>query len=83
MFRCNGELFHFPRHILCSKHEYIMESMEKKDTKAELGDESLDFHIDPNRIRTDAEIQLFADVFSISREEARRIITEAWFRCVT
>ena len=75
--------FHFPRHILCSKHEYIMESMEKKDTKAELGDESFDFHLDPNRVRTDAEIQLFADVFSISREEARRIITEAGFRCAT
>ena len=57
--------------------------MEKKDTKAELGDESFDFHLDPNRVRTDAEIQLFADVFSISREEARRIITEAGFRCAT
>lgn len=39
--------FRFPRHILCSKHEYIMESMEKKDTKAALGDESFDFHLDP------------------------------------
>ena len=82
-FGPDKNFFHLPRHILCSKHEYIMESMEKKDTKAELGDESFDFHLDPNRVRTDAEIQLFADVFSISREEARRIITEAGFRCAT
>ena len=72
---------HFPRHILCSKHEYIMESMEKKDTKAELGDESLDFHLDPNRIRTNAEIQLFADVFSISFDEARQILKKAGGKC--
>ena len=35
--RCSGTMvnfFHFPRHILCSKPEYIMESMEKKDTKS-------------------------------------------------
>ena len=82
-FGPDKNFFRFLRHILYSKHEYIMESMEKQDTKAELGDESFDFHLDPNRIRTDAEIQLFADVFSISREEARRIITEAGFRCAT
>ena len=46
--------FHSSRHILFSKPEYVMESMEKKDTKAELGDESFDFHLDPNRSRTDA-----------------------------
>ena len=73
--------FHSSRHILCSKHEYVMESMKKKDTKAELGDESLDFHIDPNRIRTDAEIQLFADVFSISSDEARQILKKAGRKC--
>ena len=50
-----------------------MESMEKKDTEAEASDESFDFHLDPNRIRTVAEIRLFADVFSISFEEARQI----------
>ena len=55
--------------------------MEKKDTKAVLGDESFDFHLDPNRVRTNAEIQLFADVFSIAKEEARRILTKAGKRC--
>ena len=80
-FDATANFFHFPRHILCTKHEYIMESMEKKDTKAELGDESFDFHLDPNRIRTVSEIQLFADVFSISFEEARRILTKAGRRC--
>ena len=73
--------FHSSRHILCSKPEYIMESMEKQDTKAELGDESFDFHLDPNRIRTDAEIQLFADVFSISFDEARQILKKAGRKC--
>ena len=73
--------FHSSRHILFSKPEYVMESMEKKDTKAELGDESFDFHLDPNRIRTDAEIQLFADVFSISFDEARQILKKAGGKC--
>ena len=73
--------FHSSRHILCSKPEYIMESMEKKDTKAALGDESFDFHLDPNRVRTDAEIQLFADVFSISFDEARQILKKAGGKC--
>ena len=44
-----------------------------KDTEVESNDESFDFHLDPNRIRTVAEIRLFADVFSISFEEARQI----------
>ena len=60
-----------------------MEGMEKKDTKADLGDESFDFHLDPNRVRTDAEIQLFAEVFEISVEEARRILTKAGKRCAS
>ena len=55
--------------------------MDKKDTETDLNDESFDFHLDPNRIRTVAEIQLFADVFSISFKEARRILTKAGRRC--
>ena len=80
-FWLDKNFFHFPRHILSSKDEYIMESMEKKDTKAELGDESFDFHLDPNRVRTNAEIQLFADVFSISFDEARQILKKAGRLC--
>ena len=80
-FGPDKNFFHFPHHILCSKPEYVMESMEKKDTEAELGDESFDFHLDPNRIRTDAEIQLFADVFSISFDEARQILKKAGRQC--
>lgn len=72
---------YFPRHILPSKHEYIVESMEKKDTEVASNDESFGFHLDPNRIRTVAEIQLFASVFSISFKEARRILTKAGRRC--
>ena len=44
-------------------------------------DESFDFHLDPNRVRTDAEIQLFADVFSISFDEARQILKKAGKVC--
>ena len=73
--------FHFPSHILCLKHEYIMESMKMKDTETGSSDESFDFHLDPNRVRTNAEIQLFADVFSISFDEARQILKKAGRQC--
>ena len=84
--RARRAVFHshfpyFPRHILCSKHEYTMVSMEGKGTKAESSDESFDFHLDPNRVRTNAEIQLFADVFSISFDEARQVLMKAGKRC--
>lgn len=72
---------HFPRHFFVSSGKYVVESMETKDTKAGSSDESFDFRLDPNRIRTVTEIQLFADVFSISFEEARRILTKAGRRC--
>ena len=72
---------YFPRHILPLKHEYRVESMEKKDTEADTNDESFDFRLDPNRVRTVAEIQLFADVFSISFKEARRILIKTGRRC--
>lgn len=42
---------------------------------ADTNDVEFDFRLDPNRIRTNAEIQLFADVFYISHEEARRILS--------
>lgn len=58
-----------------------MESMEKKDTKAESGDESFNFHLDPNRVRTDAEVETFAEVFKISIDEARRILKESGRKC--
>ena len=34
-------------------------------------------HLVPDRVRTNAEMQLFADVFSLSVAEARRILTKA------
>ena len=80
-FGSDKNFFHFPRHILCSKHEYIMESMKMKDTETESDDESFDLHLDPNRVRTNAEIQLFADVFSISFDEARQIMIKAGRLC--
>ena len=38
-------------------------------------------HLDPDRVRTNAEIQLFADVFSLSFAEARWILTKAGKPC--
>ena len=73
----------FTHEILATKCEYTVESMKTTDTEKEQKSEVTDFHLDPNRIRTNAEIQLFADFFSISKEESRRIITEAGFRCAT
>ena len=58
-----------------------MESMKTKDTETESSDERFDFHLDPNRVRTNAEVRLFADVFEISVEEAWRFLTKAGRRC--
>ena len=55
--------------------------MKTKDTEVASNDESFDFHLDPNRVRTNAEIQLFADVFSISKEDARRILINTGHQC--
>lgn len=76
-FSCGKNFLNFPREIVPPKSEYMVESMKTTDTKAERKDEEFDFHLDPNRIRTNAEIQLFADVFEISEEEARKILKEA------
>ena len=72
---------HFPRHFFVSSGKYVVESMETKDIKAGSSDESFDFRLDPNRVRTNAEIQLFADVFSITFKEAHQILTKAGRRC--
>ena len=73
--------FHSSRHILCSKHEYVMESMKMEDSEVESNDESLDFHLDPNRVRTDAEVATFAEVFQITVDEAMRILKAAGRKC--
>lgn len=80
-FELDKNFFHFLRHILCSKYEYMVESMETKDTEVASNDESFDFHLDPTRVRTNAEIQLFAAVFSITFEEARQILKKAGRQC--
>ena len=72
---------HSSRHILCSKPEYVMESMKMEDSEVESNDESLDFHLDPNRVRTDAEVATFAEVFQISVDEAMRIVKAAGRKC--
>lgn len=43
-------------------------------SEIEPNDESFDFHLDLNRVRTNAEMQLFSDVFSINVDEARQIL---------
>ena len=65
------------------KHKYVVECMEKQSTDAASNGESADLHLDPNRVRTNAEMQLFADVFEISVEEARKILMKARKRCET
>ena len=72
---------HFSRHILCSKPECIMESMEKKDTKADGKASGFTYHLDPDRIRTDAEVATFAEVFQITVDEAKRILKAAGQKC--
>ena len=54
----------FPREILTVSSEYMVESMKKHDT----------IRLDPNRIPTDAEVDLVAFVFDVSVAEARSIL---------
>ena len=73
--------FRFPRHISVSNHEYEMESMETKDeTEADKSD-GFTYRLDPDRVRTDAEVAVFAEVFKISIGEARRILKESGREC--
>lgn len=52
-----------------------------KDTETESDDESFDFHLNPTRVRTNAEVRLFADVFSISFDEVRQILKKVGRQC--
>ena len=52
-----------------------------EDSEVESNDESLDFHLDPNRVRTDAEVATFAEVFQITVDEAKRILKAAGRKC--
>lgn len=72
----NLRFSYFPHHISRTSREYVVKSMNTTPK-----DERANFHLDPNRIRTDAEIHLFANVFSISIEEARRILKNVAIRC--
>ena len=54
----------FSRKILSTFAEYIIESMEKRDT----------IRLDPNRIPTDAEVNLVAFIFDVDETEARSIL---------
>ena len=69
------------RKILPDDGPYRVERMETKNIEEEQTDARSNFHLDPNRVRTEAEIQLFADVFRIGVEEARQILTKAGKRC--
>ena len=72
---------HFSRHISRSKHEYVVESMKPMDTMTDGKASGFTYHLDPDRIRTDAEVETFADVFQISTDEARRILKESGRKC--
>lgn len=60
-----------------------MESMETQDTDTAGKSDGFTYRLDPNRVRTDAEVAVFAEVFQISIEEARRILTTAGRKCQT
>ena len=39
------------------------------------------YHLDPDRIQTDAEVATFAEVFQITVDEAKRILKAAGRKC--
>jgi len=57
---------HFPRHFFAPRGKYVVEDMEDSIYKK--------YGIDPNRVPTDAEVELVAFCFGVSREEARLIL---------
>lgn len=73
----NQRFFNFPREISSPNPEYTVDSMNTKETKTKQKGGSFNFHLDPNRIRTDAEIKLFANVFSLPLSTARQILTRS------
>lgn len=77
------KIFHFPRHIFAANHEYMVENMDAKDQTADDKAKSFSFRLDPDRIRTEAEVATFAEVFQISVDEARRILKTAGRKCQT
>ena len=79
--KCETKNLHFPRHILCSKHEYTVENMKTKDMTADDKSSGFAYHLDPDRIRTDAEVATFAEVFQITVDEARRILKASGRKC--
>ena len=60
---------------------YLVESMDTKDKIADGKGEGFNYRLDPDRIRTEAEVETFADVFHISSDEARRILKAAERKC--
>lgn len=55
--------------------------MKKLDENSIQDNGGFKYRLDPNRVRTKAEIRLFADVFGISIDEARSVLTRAGRKC--
>ena len=72
---------HFPRHIFAPNHEYLVKSMDTKDKMADGKGEGFNYRLDPDRIRTDAEVATFAEEFQITVDEAKRILKAAGRKC--
>ena len=53
--------------------EYIIESMRHATEQKQKGEASC-CHLEPNRIPTDAEAELFAELFNVDLGEARTIL---------
>ena len=58
-----------------------MGSMETKGKMAAGKSDGFTCRLDPNRVRTDAEVATFAEVFQIPVDEARRILTATGRKC--
>ena len=58
-----------------------MESMETQDETEAGKSDGFTYRLDPDRVRTDAEVETFAEVFQITVDEARRILKESGRKC--
>ena len=55
--------------------------METKDAMTDDKAGGFAYHLDPDRIQTDAEVATFAEVFQITVDEAKRILKAAGRKC--
>ena len=55
--------------------------MKKGDENTIQDNGGFSYRLDPNRVRTESEIELFAAVLGLSIDEARQILIESGRKC--